>query len=712
MLNSFDHNGGRIFRKGRSLIMKRNILGCVILLLFLLNCTVEAAGYGSYSYDSNGLPAGSPEAASTTAVITNESLGISPFGALEDLYVGTNGKVYVTDTSNGRILVLSLEGTLLSVIDTYIDEQGQTVPLGQPSGIFVSHDDVMLVADEKNERVLQLDSAGRLIRYITSPDSDLMPENFVFLPRKVGMDSVGRIFVISGNFNMGILEFDPEGHFVQYMGAAEVTYSALDLLWRSFMTKEQRERSISFVPTEYNNLFVDEEDFIYVTTSELAAGDFVRENLRPVRRLNAKGVDVLSRSAGRPIGDLSFNYWTETSSNYTGPSAIVDVTSLGGGAYALLDQKRGRIFAYNREGELMYLFGGYGEYNGAFKIPTAIGYHDGRYYISDKGKNAIYIFSTTEYSRLFHEAIGAREEGDARQEELLWEQIYHANVNCVQAIRNLGDAAYRNQDMLAAMSYYQSANNREGYSKAYTFVRRQWIEKNFIWAGPLFVGIIAVFYLLIHKCRAVKATGMLSELAFVRYSCFHPLSGFWDLKHEKRATWRMALILLTATFITMIAGKLFTGFLFNTTDISSFNMLLEIAVIAVALAAWCVSQWCVTALMDGEGTLGDIFKASCYALLPYIVTGLAATLISHVLTLNEGEFHSVLITIGIVWTAFLLVISVKQTHNYSMLKTILVIVIMLVVILLASFVVMLVLALSQQFWAVVRDLYDELTLRL
>lgn len=111
-------------------------------------------------------------------------------------------------------------------------------------------------------------------------------------------DSAGRIFVASRGFNRGLLELDRQGQFVQMLGASKVTYSLTDMIWRLFSTKAQRDRMQAFVPAEYNNVSMDQEDFIFVTT-----GTYDESNLKemtPVRKINAKGDDVLRR-VGDPV---------------------------------------------------------------------------------------------------------------------------------------------------------------------------------------------------------------------------------------------------------------------------------------------------------------------------------------------------------------------------------------------------------------------------
>ena len=496
------------------------------------------------------------------------------------------------------------------------------------------------------------------------------------------------------------------------MGAPAVVVDALDLLWRGFATREQRERMISYVPTEYNNVLVDDDGFLFVTTSAYEYWQYKEGNMHALRRLNAKGLDILSRIED-PSGDYNVPL---TSGSFTGPSAIVDVCKIGYGDYAILDQKRGRVFAYNADGQLLYEFGGPGNFSGSLNVPTALDYYNGNYYVVDSNKSQIYRYRLTEYGKLFQEVSEARSTIDFQQEETLWNRIIGYNVNCDLANKGLGNAAYRKQDMKTAMVYYRLAGDQENYSKAYAFVRRAWIERNAVWLLVIAAGCtVAVILFAKIKKRVLagqKTSDYLAALAYSGYIRFHPLDGFWDLKREKRGSMRAALTILFATCAVTVLTALFTGFIFNTYDLKTYNMLLEILKILLATVLWCASLWCVTSLLDGEGKLKDIVIATCYSMTPYIGLNLLGIVLSNFMLQNEGDFYGVVVTLGYLWLGFLLVFSVKQTHDYSLLKTFAVILITFVVILLIVFVAALLLALLQQLWAVVLDVYDEITLRL
>lgn len=201
-------------------------------------------------------------------------------------------------------------------------------------------------------------------------------------------------------------------------------------------------------------------------------------------------------------------------------------------------------------------------------------------------------------------------------------------------------------------------------------------------------------------------------LLYSGHVLFHPLDGFWDLKREKRGNLASALILFGAFMVTAVASSLLTGFIFNTVDLKNYNLLLELVKFIGIYLLGCVSLWCVTSLLDGEGTFTDILTAAAYSLTPYIWIGWLGILFSRVFVQNEGDFYYALLMLGIVWCVLLFVTGVKQTHDYSMLKTLAVLLITAVVMLLIAFVLMLLLAISQQFIAYVRDVADEIALRL
>lgn len=679
-----------------------------VIAVFASSFCVSADGLYSYIYNSDEEVVEAPPAVDVSFTIQGG------FKSPQDLIVTENGKVYVADTGNNRIVVMDLKGNLINEIAGFQNNQ-VTETFNSPKGIFVTENEELYICDTTNSRIVHLDSFGGLIRLITLESGESLAQDFIFNPTKVAVDTTGRIFVVSEGFNNGLLEFTAEGEYIRYMGASSVALTASQLFWRAFSTKEQRKKTSSNVSTEYNNVEIDDQGFLMVTSTAFTYWEYESGKAQPLRKLNAKGSDVLSR-VGNPSGDLSYLDSKTSRGTYKGPSTLVDVCTLPYGNYGVLDQNRGRVFVYNTDGELLYEFGGPGSINGGITTATAVDYCNERFYSLDSAKNQINVYTLTSYGKLWNDVSKARTELDYSGEEEIWNNIINENVNCELAMRGLGTAAYRKQDMRTAMEYFKEAKDTENYSKAYVFVRRQWIEQNAFWL-ILGVLILTVAVIFINKkwkkfvCKKGKQS-YFAKLQFSNYVIFHPIGGFWELKREKRGSVAAAFTFIGIACLVKILSSVATGFLFNSVDINDYNFLSDVLLVGAIVLLWSVTQWCVTVLMNGEGSFKDIFVATGYSLVPYIWLNIIAIATSRVLSLEESELHTVLVMIGLVYTAFLLFMSVMSTHDYSLGKTFLVVVIILVVIILILFVALLIITFTQQMFTFAKDLYNEISLRI
>ena len=690
------------------------VTSVILLAIVVSTITVSADGFRSYIYNSDNKVITAPNAVSVTATVTGISAGTYEFNSPTDLIADEDGNIYIADRGNNRIVVLSEDGKFIKEIKSFLLD-GKEETFNNPTGIYINKNGDLYICDTSNGRIVILNSLGEFIDRITLKAGESLPSDFVFNPTKVGVDNSGRIFVVSEGFNNGLLEFTRNGEFVRYMGASKVTLTPMQLFWRMFSTKEQRQKTSSNVSTEYNNIEVDDEGFLMVTSSSFTYYEYQSGAAQPLRRLNSKGSDVLLR-IGDPSGELEYPDSKLSNATYKGPSTFVDVCTLPYGNYAVLDQNRGRVFAYNSDGEMLFEFAGPGDISGGLTTPTAVDYINNRFYVTDSSKNQINIYTLTEYGKLFNSVSEARQKLDYAKEEELWNKIVSENVNCELAMRGLGNSAYRKQDMKTAMDYFKEANDKESYSKAYVFVRRQWIENNAVLL-IIIVAVLVALVVLINKFwkKLVAKKGQQSyfgKLQFSSYVAFHPINGYWELKRENRGSIPAAFTFLALTCLVKIAGSVSTGFLFNYTDPAKYNLFSDILLVGILVMLWVISQWCVTVLMNGEGNFKNIFISTCYSLTPYIWLNIFAILASQVLSLDEAELHTVLIAIGFVYMVFLLFMSVMSTHNYSASKTVLVIVIVLVVILLIVFIALLLITFTQQMAAFVKDLYNEITLRI
>lgn len=163
----------------------------------------------------------------------------------------------------------------------------------------------------------------------------------------------------------------------------------------------------------------------------------------------------------------------------------------------------------------------------------------------------------------------------------------------------------------------------------------------------------------------------LKSLKFGFYCMTHPLDGFWDLTHEKRGTYAAANTILFVTILIRILKLRYTSFLFLQVYWEDINIFLYIASILFPLGLWVVGNWALTTLFDGKGRLGQVYMATCYGLLPYPVFQLPLMIASNFVTIEEGQFYSVLSVISLVYCAFLIIAGMGQIHDFSLGKNIL-----------------------------------------
>ena len=100
--------------------------------------------------------------------------------------------------------------------------------------------------------------------------------------------------------------------------------------------------------------------------------------------------------------------------------------------------------------------------------------------------------------------------------------------------------------------------------------------------------------------------------------------------------------------------------------------------VLVPFFLFVVSNWCFTTLFDGEGSFKDIFISTAYALFPVPVLVIISTALTNVLVGSESQIPSLILTVAYIYMAFLIIIGMQVTHDYSTGKNIVTIVMTLV----------------------------------
>ncbi|WP_141503072.1 gluconolactonase [Paenibacillus luteus] len=473
------------------MIIKRSILilAAAMMICGLSPKPAQAAPYEGYTYSYWGDDVKSPIAYLPSRAITGQELGIGPMMTPSDMFMASDGNLYILDSGNGRIVVLNSEWKAIRQIQGF-DHNGKQDSFNKPEGIFVTDGGHIFVADTENRRVIVLDGDGAFIREIGAPKSEVLSDNFEYIPRKVIVDKAGRIYVVARGVFDGIIEFDSEGDFTGFIGTNPVQFDPVDLFWKTVATKEQREKMIRFVPIEFNNTDVDSNGFIFTTTLD-------KQTSIPVKKLNPSGIDVLRvNGAWGPIGDFTRDR-----------SAFIDIDVSSNGVYRTLDSTRGRVFTYNEDGNLLYVVGQLGSQLGTFKTPIAIESFGNRIFVLDRDLGMITEFTATKFGTLVNEANGLYSIGKHDDAAKLWEQVLKLDANYEMAYVGIGKSMLRQGEYKQAMKYLKLGNDREYYSKALTKYRREYMREYFgIYMTIVIASILAI--MVVHRSLRLRKGDM------------------------------------------------------------------------------------------------------------------------------------------------------------------------------------------------------------
>ena len=539
---------------------KFRLLAMVMAMLLLVTSYSTALaddGYAStytYNYDYWQDYRESPDAYRVSNVLYSGDLGLEvAMKRPQSLFVQGN-MLYVVDTGNNRILEIERNGydfELVRIIDEFkvgaaeqpaaeetvaAEEAAVTeetaaaeenvvaeeaaaaeeavaadlptvTTFNTPNDVAVDKEGNIYVADTNNQRIVMMDKDLNYVMQFTKPADTTFDQSLSFLPNKLVIDNSGRVFTLATNVNKGVVKFEANGEFTGYVGANKVVYSLVDYVWKTFfMTEEQRAQQESFVPTEYCNIYMDEDSFIYATNISFDEYSLIWDEAQPIRRLNGVGTDILIKNDRYPpIGEL---YWQEQAKDYHGPSKFMDITVLHDDIYVGIDRTRGRLYGYDSQGIMLWAFGNMGNSDGCFSNAISIEHMGTDLFVLDQNEGAITVFVPTEYGNLIYDANRAYLSGDYDGSADLWREVLKMNANYNLAFIGIGRSLMRQENYTEAMDYFKMAMDRDNYGRAFRLWRKIWVEENIVWM----VAVIAVIIIIPVVLRSIKKKKMEVEM--------------------------------------------------------------------------------------------------------------------------------------------------------------------------------------------------------
>ena len=265
----------------------------------------------------------------------------------------------------------------------------------------------------------------------------------------------------------------------------------MNAFWKLIFSREQAKRMRRSVPVEISNFDIDEDNFIYtVTESKTVTTDVLK-------KLNSAGTNIFTNLgySDYTFGDSLTKYYR----NKTYTSQITDVDIGENGVINLLDVATGRVFQYDDECQLLFIFGGIGQQKGTFTTPNAVESLGNKIYVLDGRKASVTVFKQTEFGAIVHNAISLFNKGKYEEARQPWEEALRRDSNYWLAYIGLGNAYLNEGDYDTAMKYFYY-NSKTGYNDAFKSWRMNFIRDNF----TLFAVIIILLIIAIYVISSIK----------------------------------------------------------------------------------------------------------------------------------------------------------------------------------------------------------------
>lgn len=697
--------------------LKRIFLLAFCLLMIVGSIPAGAIiPYSTYTYDIDGNYVESPHAYVPYETISSASLGLeTAIAEPQDICTGVkitkavgsseyvkewDGMLYISDKGNGdeapaRVIAVEYDYdtckyTVKHEFTTFVNNWGVPDKISSPQGLYAINDE-LYVCDTDNKRILVFSTAdetfGEFIKIIAEPESEVFPDDHIYKPVAVAVGTSGYIYVVSSTTYQGIISMNKDGEFTGFLGTQTQSIGLWDMIWRKFQTAEQKAKSTSTVTLEFNNINIDEKGFIYATTSAITDADLTSaiqgkdssSQYSPAKKLNPSGEDVMKRTGFYPpSGEINFTENATPNYSITGPSKIVDIALGPEGTWSIIDQKRQRIFTYDEDGNLLFAFGDKGSQLGNITMVQAIEYADSNLLVLDKENDNITVFKRTSYGDELINVLSLQRDRLYDEAAERWENILQRNSNFDNAYIGIGKSLYRQGNYDEAMESFKYAYETDNYSDAWSMVRKEWVNK-YALIVPL---VVIVFFVILAKifgyASKVNIAGQVmkekrslkEEWCFGYHVMFHPFDGFWDIKHEKRASVKGATLILAITVVTYVYSLIGKAYLINPHPADT-DILLAAVSILLPILLWVIANWCLTTLFDGEGSIKDIYITTCYSLFPLPAFLVLTTLLSNIVTLNEASLLTLAMGVAYFWVGFLLFFGTMTIHDYTMFKNIL-----------------------------------------
>lgn len=704
--------------------MTKRMLACFFtcLLIFCCGFSVSAEdGLPTTSFTHYDQSDGTksivpiPDIYKVDDTVNARTLGLETgFEKIKDLVSDDDGNLYIL-SAESRVVKVGKDGKTVRQI-TVTDENNGSVGFEDAGGMYVAKDGTIYIADTVNGRVLVVNQDGGLDRIIACPDSPVIPDDFVFAPFAVEMDSKGVLYVLSDGAYYGALLFDTQDEFIGFYGANTVRGSALTTLgtiWDKLTKNDtKRKYSVKTLPYQFLDLYIGSDDFVYTCTGRTTSGASTGQ----LRMLSPSGTNILYKTNwnGTRSDAAGFNFGETKVELRNNKKVVQNFAAVQVDEYGYiygLDNTYGLIYIYDTTCTLLGAFGGgrgAGTVEGVFSEAVDMCYINGKLYVADDVTGNITVFERTEFGNLLLSARYKTLTSHYADSEKEWNQVLAADAGNRLAYSGLARAAYWNEDYKLCMKYAKEAYDFVTYGQAKEKIGSAFIKSNFIWIFILAVGtvvglIVFFWYTVRHKVVLIKN----QSLRLLLGEFFHPFDTFHEIKDKKKGSLSISVAMLALLLITAVVRENYSNFRYTTFNSMTSNSLFQLLrTVGFALLAVIVN-WGVCVLLEGKGKLKEVFITVCYSLLPIIIGNVLCTVASYLITSSDSTLISSINLVAWICSGIIVTVGLMVVHEYSFPKFLISVILTVCGMILVIFIIFMLCMLVNQLWSFLITLFME-----
>ena len=175
---------------------------------------------------------------------------------------------------------------------------------------------------------------------------------------------------------------------------------------------------------------------------------------------------------------------------------FVDIVVDDKGFFSLLDSKLSKIFEYDSEGNLVFVYGGAGQQVGTLQQASGMAKLGDKTLVIDQVTCSITVYGLSDYGEALHEAVSYYNKGLYAEADPAWREVLLYNANSDLAHVGIGKVYYLNGQYENAMKEFKLANDRENYSKSYALYRKDVIRDNFGLGATVLVVLFVLIFII------------------------------------------------------------------------------------------------------------------------------------------------------------------------------------------------------------------------